>query len=428
MRREGESTAIQGDGVQHSDNAEPLDGSGRAYWRKFTPIYLSGVMAAIGIGKIAPISVALRSDLRLSLGQIGLVASSVTSVAAVLGLLVSFLLRPLKPRRVLVCGLLGMAVCGVLGARSQGFPMLIAARLAESLGYVVVVIAAPVLLMGLGGSARRTTTALAVWGTFMPVGLALGSFAGGALSSWYGWRAWLTIAAGATLAVAVAGAVLLRDAGSGVAGPGPEGRTGGGLRRLLRPTALALGFATISGAIVSFVAMFPTYLHERLGLPVAQAGTLTGAVSFVGVAGGFASGWLLRRGANIATVFFAGLLMPLGAFVAFAGVGGVGTAAVGAAVIAVSNELVVAAVFAALPLVVEAASDIGTANGLVAQLGSAGSLAGPPLVGLAVGVAGGWWAVGAVLLVGCASGVGLIRYAVRGGSGEDGNHEEQQAN
>ncbi|MGW7007014.1 MFS transporter [Streptomyces sp. NPDC054933] len=250
----------------------------------------------------------------------GLVTSSVTSVAAVLGLLVSFLLRPLKPQRVLVCGLSVMAVAGLLGALSQGFPLLIAARLAESLGYVVVVIAAPVLLMRLGGSGRRTTAALAVWGTFMPVGLALGAFAGGALSAWYGWRTWLVIAAVATLAVAAADGALLRGAGPGAAEPGADDRqTGGGVRRLVRPTALALGFATISGAIVAFVAMFPSYLHERLGLPVADTGTLTGAVSFVGVAGGFASSWLLRRGANIATVFTAGLLMPLGAFVAFAG-------------------------------------------------------------------------------------------------------------
>ncbi|MEU1628017.1 hypothetical protein ABZ746_22295 [Streptomyces sp. NPDC020096] len=211
--------------------------------------------------------------------------------------------------------------------------------MAESLGYVVVVIAAPVLLMRLGGSGRRTTAALAVWGTFMPVGLALGAFADGAL---------------------------LRGAGPGAAEPGADYRqTGGGVRRLVQPTALALGFATISGAIVAFVAMFPSYLHERLGLPVADTGTLTGAVSFVGVAGGFASSWLLCRGANIAMVFTAGLLMPLGAFVAFAGVGG-----------------------------------IGTANGLVAQLGSVGSLAGPPVVGLAVGAAGG-----AVLLAGGPAGV-----------------------
>ncbi|MGW7007013.1 hypothetical protein ACWGCW_30445 [Streptomyces sp. NPDC054933] len=87
-----------------------------------------------------------------------------------------------------------------------------------------------------------------------------------------------------------------------------------------------------------------------------------------------------------------------------------------------SNELVVAAVLAAVPLVVTATADIGTANGLVAQLGSVGSLAGPPLVGLAVGAAGGWWAVGAVLLAGCATGVGLIRFAVRGRSEKDVNH------
>lgn len=84
-----------------------------------------------------------------------------------------------------------------------------------------------------------------------------------------------------------------------------------------------------------------------------------------------------------------------------------------ALIIALANELVVATVFAAVPLAVRASSDLGAANGLVAQLGSIGALATPPLVGLAVTAVDGWWAVGPCLLGVCVAGLVLLQIAVR---------------
>ncbi|MEU7244045.1 MFS transporter [Streptomyces sparsogenes] len=389
-------------------------------------------MAATSIGRITPVSIALEDELGLSLGQVGLIASSVTAVAALLGLAASVALRPLDPRRTLIGGLVVMGLAGLLVSRAGGFPLLLGGRLVESVGYVVVVIAAPVLVMGLGDGGRRTT-ALAIWGTFMPVGLALGAFGGGLLSAAFGWRASLAIAAAATLAMAGA-ALRLPGAGARQDGPeaegpdakGPDAEGHGGdsargegpgdrrarARRLARPFALGAGFATISATIVSFVALYPTYLHDEFDVPTAAAGTLTGSVSFAGVAGGFAASVLLRRGAPMKYLFTAALLMPVGAFAAFGSAGGLGISMTSAVLIAVTNELVVATVFAALPLVVRTSADVGVANGVVAQLGSVGSLAGPPLVGLVVTAADGWWAVGPALLVGCAVGVVLLRAAV----------------
>ncbi|MEU9790264.1 MFS transporter [Streptomyces sparsogenes] len=423
-----------------------------AYWWHFALIYLAGVMAATSIGRITPVSIALEDELGLSLGQVGLIASSVTAVAAVLGLAASVALRPLDPRRTLIGGLVVMGLAGLLVSRAGGFPLLLGGRLVESVGYVVVVIAAPVLVMGLGDGGRRTT-ALAIWGTFMPVGLALGAFGGGLLSAAFGWRASLAIAAAATLAMAGA-ALWLPAAGTRQDGPdaegpdakgpdaegpdakgpdaegpdakGPDAEGHGGdpargeasgdrrarARRLARPFALGAGFATISATIVSFVALYPTYLHDEFDVPTAAAGTLTGSVSFAGVVGGFAASVLLRRGAPMKYLFTAALLMPVGAFAAFGSAGGLGISMTSAVLIAVTNELVVATVFAALPLVVRTSADVGVANGVVAQLGSVGSLAGPPLVGLVVTAADGWWVVGPALLVGCAVGVVLLRAAV----------------
>ncbi|WP_157745648.1 CynX/NimT family MFS transporter [Nocardiopsis gilva] len=383
------------------------------FWAKFSLIYAAGVFAAASIGKIGPISGDLRSDLGLSLDQVGLVASSVTATAAVVGVLVGLGSRRLAQKPLLLVGLAIMAVAGALVSRMSDFGPLVAARLAESVGYVIVVVAAPVLVMSLG-EGRRRTAALAVWGTFLPIGLALGSFAGGIVASAFGWRVWLGAAAAAIacVAVVVAIAVPRREVTT------PESVGSGGhdrftLRGFARPVALSAGFATASAAIVATVTMFPSFLQEVFDVPAAQAGTLTGAVSLVGVSGGFAAGWLLHRGKPVSQLFIAGVLVPLGATFAFLELGGVSMSLAGALVVAVTNELVVAAVFAAVPMVVRSTADISTTNGLVAQLGSLGTLAGPPLIGLVVIQAGGWWAVGPALAVPCLVGVVLLRTSVR---------------
>ena len=205
--------AAQSHGVDASSDTAEASG----FWWKFWLIYLAGVTAATSMGKITPVSVEMREELSLSLSQVALIASLVTAVAAVLGLLVSYLLRPYDPRRMLVGGLVVMGVAGLFCAHTGSFGALFGGRLLESVGYVIVVIVAPVLLFGLG-SGSRLTSALAIWGTFMPVGLAVGSFAGGVLSTWFDWQAWLTIAGAVTLVVAVATTRLPADIARHLAG------------------------------------------------------------------------------------------------------------------------------------------------------------------------------------------------------------------
>ncbi|MFE7121986.1 nitrate/nitrite transporter [Streptomyces sp. NPDC057654] len=395
-----------------------------SFWSRFALVYCCGILAAMSLGKMAPIAVQLRGALGLSLDQMSLVTSATTAVAALFGIPMSYLLVRFSLRWALVAGCLVMGVAGFLGSRTGGFGSMMATRLAESLGYVAVVVAAPAVIISMGGGIRRIT-ALAVWGTFFPVGLALGLFAGGLLSAWFSWRTWLAVAAVALLAMgAVAAVVLARPARieadgaeSAAAGESAANRPGAAgerrIRRLTRPLLLSLGFATASGSIVAVVSLLPTYLHEELSVSTAEAGTLTGGVSLVGTVGGFLSGWLLRRGVPVRRVFTASLLMPLGTAVAFLSSAGVTLSAVGAMIVAIANEMVVAAVFATIPAVVSTPADIGITNGLVAQVGSVGSLAGPPVASFAVLAADGWWAVVPTVLLVCVAGTVLLRVSVR---------------
>nr|WP_281196427.1 MFS transporter [Streptomyces lushanensis] len=385
------------------------------YWSTFALVYLCGVLAATSLGKMAPISVDVRAALGLSLDQMSLVTSSITAVAALFGIPVSYLVGRLALRWTLLAGCGVMAAAGFVESRVDGFGPMITTRLVEGVGYVAVVVAAPAVIIAMGGGARRIT-ALAIWGTYFPVGLALGLFAGGLLSTSFGWRGWLAAQSGVLLAVGAAAVFALSTPGSGsveaVAPPAAES-PGERARALRRPVLLALGFATASGTIVAVVSLLPTYLHETLGASVAASGSMIGLVSLIGTVGGFLSGWLLRRGVAARHVFTAALLMPLGAAVAFQQSGGIGLSAAGALLVALANELVVAAAFAMIPVVVSRPSDIGVTNGLLAQIGSAGSLAGPPLVSMVLLAAGGWWAVAPTVLVVCLAGTVLLRASVR---------------
>ena len=69
-----------------------------------------------------------------------------------------------------------------------------------------------------------------------------------------------------------------------------------------------------------------------------------------------------------------------------------------AAVILLANGIVVSAMFAAVPRFARSPARIALGNGLVAQLGSLGTLLGPPLFGGAITAVG--WQVAPVLILG----------------------------
>jgi hypothetical protein len=80
--------------------------------------------------------------------------------------------------------------------------------------------------------------------------------------------------------------------------------------------------------------------------------------------------------------------MPLASWPVVRAGGSFGGSVLGAAALLAANGVVVAGVFVAVPRVAAAPDHLAVVNGLVAQLGSAGSLLGPPLFAWAAGAAG----------------------------------------
>lgn len=158
------------------------------------------------------------------------------------------------------------------------------------------------------------------------------------------------------------------------------------------PALLAGGFcaAVVIGAAV--LGMLPAFLEEERRAGIAAGGTATALVALASVLGSLVAGWLLGRGVGLRALAAAGLLMPLASWPVVAAGGSFrGSVLAAAAALLAANGVLVAGVFAAVPRVAAAPDHLAVVNGLVVQLGSTGSLLGPPLFAWAVGAAG--WGV-----------------------------------
>jgi Major Facilitator Superfamily len=375
-------------------------------------VYGTGVLAATAFGKVAPAIPLLRADLGLSLGRAGWLVSAITAVAALLGTPAGLWVRRRGGRRALLAGLAILAATGTAGAAASGLGWMLAARVAEGIGFLLVVVAAPTLLVEMAGRQDQPAV-LALWGTCIPVGLAAGAAAGGVLAP-LGWRLWLAVPNALAIPAAVATARLVppdapapadapgpagaRPAAAGAVGPpagGASGRAAGGARLRLAdlrvPLLLAGGFCAAVAVGAAVLGMLPAFLEEERHAGIAASGTATALVALSSVLGSAVAGWLLGRGVGLRALAGAGLLMPLAAWPVVGAGGSFGGSVLAAAALLAANGVQVAGVFAAVPRVAAAPDHLAVVNGLVAQLGSAGSLLGPPLFAWAVGAAG--WGV-----------------------------------
>lgn len=370
-------------------------------WPRIALIYLGGVTAAAGVGKISVVGTLIRSDLGLSLSQVAWAASVLLAVSAVAGLPCGLWIGKFGPRRSLTLGLAVMAVAGAGGAIAGSFMVLLCCRLIEGAGYLLVTVSAPILIIRLCDGKDRVI-ALSTWGTFMPVGLAISTVAGGLVGSSLGWRAWIGIAA-------LLPAVLATVTWLAVPEPAPYTTVDGPrLDAFGRPMLLAAGFGLLSMVTVSVMVLFPSFVSERYGTSPATAGTYASSLSAASIAGGPLAGLALRRGAvRLRQMATAELIIIPAAWLVFRQGGSLITALCGGTVIFLANEMLIATVFAYVPVVGRGPRQANAVNGLVAQVGSLGALVGPPLFGAAVDWAG-WPLLVALIGAGIAASASLL--------------------
>lgn len=375
----------------------------RGFCWRWVPL-AGGVAAAICLGKVAPIAVSVRDAFGLTATWLGAAISAITLVTAALAAPVGEWLRHRDPTRWLVTGLMVMALAGAATTVSSGPVALIGLRLAEGVGYLLVMVGGPVMLVT-RVAARQRALALALWGGCIPAGLALGAVAGGVIGARWGWRWWFAVVAFACAGLASVMSLVRSAPGRAGAARESPGRARAPRGAWAGPLLLASGFSAVALVNVAVLSVLPEYLRSELGMSTAGAGAITSVAAVASVPGTVCAGALLRWGVRAQVLVSAGLLSaPLAALI-FVPTIPVGVTVAGAVLLLFTVGVAVASAYGSLPLVVRHTDDLPLANGILVQLGSAGTLIGPPVFAAVTGLRR-WHLVPYLVLL--AAGVGVL--------------------
>src|SRR3712207_3934447 len=124
-------------------------------WAAVVALFLAGIIGAVQIGKGSAALPVLRDEFGLSSAAAAWFLSVVSAMGAVGGALLGWLGQGLGFRRQVQLGLVAIVLANLAGAVAPSAPWLLAARVAEGLGFILVILAAPGLLPQLSAPRHR---------------------------------------------------------------------------------------------------------------------------------------------------------------------------------------------------------------------------------------------------------------------------------
>jgi len=357
-------------------------------WEVVALAILAGAAAGLQVGKAPPSLPGLRAELGLDLVAAGWVASLFNAVGAAVGLFAGAAADRLGARGVTLACLGLLALGGLAGALAPNAPLLLAARLVESLGFVGVAVSGPKVILGAAAPADRGL-ALGAWGVYMPLGMAGAMLAAPPLLAAGGWRAlWLAAAAAALVVLAL---FAWRAPSAPAAAGRFDWRAAGETLGRAGPWLLGACFACYSLQFFSVTVWLPTFLVERRGWAAPDAAVACAVVVAANALGNLASAWAMHRGVEPARLIAAAFLaMAAGAVLIFAAGAPDALRLPAAFAFTGLGGLLPAATLAAAPRYASTPAQAAIAGSVVVQCSNLGSLAGPPAMAATVGLLGGW--------------------------------------
>ncbi|MGG5809664.1 MFS transporter [Falsiroseomonas sp. CW058] len=363
-------------------------------WPAVWAMLLAGIAGAAQIGKVPAAMTTIGAEFGLGLSGAALLVSLFALLAGLGGLAIGLGAARIGPRRALLGGIGIGAAAAFAAALAPSTPPLLLARIAEGAGFLLLTVAAPALISA-ATAGRDRSLAMGLWGTYMPLGVALGLVTAPVVEA-FGWRsAWLALAAllGATLLLCWR---LVPDAEPDTTTRPSMRAQLSALRAARRPMRVAAAFAAYNVMYLGIAAFLPARL-EHLGAGTGAAGAAAALAALANAAGNLVSGLLMQRGAAPERLVLAGAacmsVLAAGVYIvphpaaavllaiAACGVGG----------------LLPAACFALVPRAVPVPALVAPAVGLVIQGNNLAQLLVPPALGALATVA--WWMVAPPLLV-----------------------------
>ncbi|MEZ5663901.1 MAG: MFS transporter [Burkholderiaceae bacterium] len=375
-----------------------VDDGSAADRRIATVVFLTGVSCALHIGKLPVAIPVLGQALALSLVQSGFLLSVVQLAGLALGLLVGVTADRLGARRVMMTGLLTLALGSLVGALAQNAAVLLASRMVEGLGFLWSVLPAPALLRQRVRHPLTLTRALGWWGAYMPMGTAFALLGGVAIIDGFGWRSlWVFLALGSLLAAVALRTWVPPDT---VQDDGPVGQFAGLLDRLKRtlrspgPWAISFAFFFYSGQWMAVVGFLPT-IYQQAGYSGWLLGGLTALAAGINMAGNVSAGrWLSRQVPAHRLLMLGYGAMALGGWLAFQSGAHPWLQYAGILLFSSFGGLVPGTLFGIAVRLAPDNATVATTVGWMQQWSALGQFVGPPLVAALAVSLGGWSASG----------------------------------
>lgn len=377
---------------------------GETRWAGVLAIVGAGVVASLQVGKVIIAAPLLRQDMGLDLASIGTLTAVFSLLGVVGGIAAGGVIARFGARRMLLLGLLATALGTAMGAMAPSYGLLLASRVVEGLGFLMITVAGPAALQRMVSASGRDF-AFALWSCYMPTGMAVAMMASQAFDHWqaYWW------CAGAAVAVALASVAALVPAGESRASASLSWR---GLRQdtvdtlgAAGPVLLALSFTLYSLMFFALFTFLPVLLMEQLGLTLAQAGLYSAIASAANIIGNLGAGVLLARGWRRSTLIAcASATMGLVALLIFQSVLPAMPTFLLCVLFSAVGGLIPATLLGTAPLVAPRPALTAASVGLVMQGSNLGQVIGPVTVGGVIDRYG-WGAASYVVLAAALGGL-----------------------
>ncbi|MDG4718471.1 MULTISPECIES: MFS transporter [Thalassospira] len=342
-------------------------------------LYGLGLTASMQVGLIGPIAPDLRAGFGLSQAEFGLVASLITAAGALTAIPTGVWAARAGLRKSLVLGCVMMITGATIFATANVSTLLYVGRLVTSIGYLLIVVGAPSWMAGFNNP-KLVAMAMSIWGTFIPVGIALGNWVSAAMVVWLDWR----LAVGAcTLPILI----LLPFLAMMENPPTPTVRkslTVGVMGVLKSRPALkvALTFSAFAGATSAALAFMPAMMVDNLDIGIALAAGIIGTTAIAGnIVGSIGAGMALGRqipGRSILVIFLPVMAAAIGTlFIS----NNMMLSLVALVIFNIGQGAVAGTCFALLPGIAKGGLSMPALQGMLAQFAEIFVVIVPPLTG-----------------------------------------------
>jgi len=256
-------------------------------------LYGLGLTASMQVGLVGPIAPDLRAGFGLSQAEFGLVASLITAAGALAAIPTGVWAARAGLRKSLILGCVMMIVGATIFATANVATLLYVGRIVTSIGYLLIVVGAPSWMAGFNNP-KLVAMAMSIWGTFIPVGIAMGNWVSAAMVVWLDWRLAVVACTFPVLILLPFLAFLEKPAISPIRASLKVGVMG--VLKSRAALQVALTFSAFAGATSAALAFMPAMLADNLDIGIALAAGIIGTTAIAGnLAGSIGAGMALGR-------------------------------------------------------------------------------------------------------------------------------------